>query len=196
MPARHPTAGPFAAEALPALRSAAAAVAAAAVAAAGALLCLVDPQRTPAQLLAIEILNGARCVGARHLHESEAARPACVAVGDDAHRLDGAVLREQLADLTLTGRKRQVSDVDLRHAIKLLMRKCLAGGYLAAQSAFRRTHLPSRDACRRSLQSSVHAATWSGTIRLYSDSEAGTQTMRAAGGRKRERSRTGAQDTR
>src|SRR5437660_12026164 len=99
MPARHQTAGRFAVEALPARRSAAAAIAAA-----GALVCLFDPQRTPAQLLAIEILNGARCVGARHLHESEAARAAADAVGDDMHRLDAAVLRERLADYNLTGR--------------------------------------------------------------------------------------------
>src|SRR5437870_10938370 len=44
--------------------------AAAAVAAAGALLCLIDPQRTPAKLLAIEILNGARCVRSEE-HTSE-----------------------------------------------------------------------------------------------------------------------------
>ena len=41
----------------------------------------------------------------------------------------------------------------------------------------------------------AHAATWSRTIRLFADSEAGSQTMRAAGGRERERSRTGADDT-
>jgi len=38
----------------------------------------------------------------------------------------------------------------------------------------------------------AHAATWSRTIRLFTASEAGSQTMRAAGGAKeRERSRTG-----
>src|SRR5580692_3906150 len=41
----------------------------------------------------------------------------------------------------------------------------------------------------------AHAATWSRTIRLFADSEAGSQTMRAAGGRERERSRTAADDT-
>src|SRR6185312_3487070 len=42
-----------------------------------------------------------------------------IPVGDEAHGLNGPVLREQLPDLTLSGRKRKVSDVDLRHAIKL-----------------------------------------------------------------------------
>jgi hypothetical protein len=37
------------------------------------------------------------------------------------------VLAEQLADLTISGRKRKVSDIDLRHAIKLLIRKCRNG---------------------------------------------------------------------
>ena len=42
----------------------------------------------------------------------------------------------------------------------------------------------------------AHAATWSRTIRLFAASEAGSQTMRAAGGTKeRERSRTGADNT-
>src|SRR6266550_7162993 len=104
---------------LPALRCAAAVAAAAA----GALLGLIHPQRTPAELLAVEILDRARGIGARHLDEPEAARPAGVAIGDDAHRLDGAVLCEQLAHLGVSGGKRQVANIDLRHAIRLLKEK-------------------------------------------------------------------------
>src|SRR5579871_3657629 len=79
---------------LPALRGAAAAVA---TAAAGTLLRLVHAQRATAEILAVEALDRARRISAGHLHEAEAARAAGVAVGDQAHRLDGAVLREQLA---------------------------------------------------------------------------------------------------
>src|ERR1700741_1460696 len=96
---------------LPALgRAAAAAVAAAAA----ALLGLVDPQRASTQLLAIQVLDGARRVGARHLDEPEATRPAGVAVGDEAYGLDGAVLREQLADLGVSGGEREGVHRDLR----------------------------------------------------------------------------------
>src|SRR5579862_3653996 len=68
---------------------------------AAALLRLVDPQRPAAHVLAIEVLNGARSIGARHLDEREAAGPSRVPIGDDIDRLDGAVLREQGADLVL-----------------------------------------------------------------------------------------------
>src|ERR1700739_2139337 len=89
---------------------------------AAALLGLVDPQRASTQLLAIQVLDGARRVGARHLDEPEATRPAGVAVGDEAYGLDGAVLSEQLADLGVSGGERQVAHIDLRHAIRLLKR--------------------------------------------------------------------------
>src|SRR5579862_4898218 len=112
------TAGPRLEQSLPALRPAAAAAAVATAAA--ALLGLVDPQRPSAQVLAIEVLDGARGIRARHLDEPEATRPAGVAVGDEAYGLDGAVLRKQLADLGVSGGKRQVAHIDLRHAIRLL----------------------------------------------------------------------------
>src|SRR5213082_930297 len=126
------TTGPWRKCSLPALRSAAAAVAR------GALLGLIHPQRPPAQLLAVDILDRARGVGARHLNEPEAARPAGVAIGDDAHRLDGAVRREQLADLGVSRGKWQVANIDLRHAIKLLKRNVLAGAH--AELGRRRTY--------------------------------------------------------
>jgi hypothetical protein len=136
---------------LPALRSAAAPSAVpSAAAAAGALLRLIYPQGSPAEVLAIQLLNGLGSVGAGHLNESKAAGPAGVPVGDEAYGLNGAVLREQLTNLTLSGRKRKVSDIDLRHAIKLQR----------------------------------NDMTWPGTIRLFSDSEAGpVQDRRQAVGK-------------
>src|SRR5689334_21865313 len=156
---------------LPALRCAAAA----AVTASAALLSLVDAQRATAELLAIEILDGARCVGARHLDEAETARAAGVAIGDDAHRLDGAMLCEQLTDLGVGSRKRQVAHVNSGHAIKLLKRTISAGAH----------------AENRGLLGAL-TATWSGTIRLF---RLGSQlAVEGAGGRRQEResSRTGA----
>src|SRR5437764_7532822 len=116
------TTGPWRKCSLPALRSAAAAVAR------GALLGLIHPQRPPAQLLAVDILDRARGVGARHLDEPETARPAGVALGDDAHRLDRAVLCEQLAHLGVSGGKRQVAHIALRDEIELLKQTLIAGG--------------------------------------------------------------------
>src|SRR5437660_12143461 len=108
------TTGPWRKLSLPALRSAAAAVARA------ALLGLIHPQRPPAQLLAVDILDRARGVGARHLDEPETARPAAVAIGDDAHRLHGASPLEQRAPPGVCGGKRQGARIALRRAIALL----------------------------------------------------------------------------
>src|SRR5262249_10564506 len=72
---------------LPALRGAATPVAAGA-----ARLSLVHAQWAASELLAIQVLDGARRIGARHLDEPETARPAGVAIGNDAHGLDRAVL--------------------------------------------------------------------------------------------------------
>src|SRR5579862_9404293 len=99
---------------LPALRGAATAVA---TTAAGALLGLVHAQRTTTEVLAVEALDGLRGIGARHLNETETARAAGVAVGDDAHGLDGAVLSKQLAHFGVGSGERQVANIDLRHAI-------------------------------------------------------------------------------
>src|SRR5438876_4496620 len=155
------TTGPWRKLSLPALRSAAAAVARA------ALLGLIHPQRPPAQLLAVDILDRARGVGARHLDEPETARPAGVAIGDDAHRLDGAVLCEQLAHLGVSGGKRQVAHIDLRHAIELLKQT-----------------FTSRSAGRRSVESSGHALPPGRERFGFSDSEANSQARRVASGRK------------
>ena len=70
------------------------------------VLRLVDLERTTAHVLAVQALNGARRIGARHFHEAEAARTTGVAVHDQRYRLDRAVLREQRANRGLRRRKR------------------------------------------------------------------------------------------
>jgi hypothetical protein len=80
-----------------------------------AFLGFIHAQRTASQVLAVEALNGTRGISRGHLDESETARLAGIAIGDDSHRLHRSVLGEQLADLSLGSRKRQVSNVDLCH---------------------------------------------------------------------------------
>src|SRR5262249_53099937 len=108
---------PLPSRGLPALGGAAAAVTATAAAATTTLLSLVDAERATAQVLAIEVLDGARGIRAGHFHEAEAARTTRVPIGDQAHGLHGAVLREQLTHLGIGRGKRQVANIDLRHAI-------------------------------------------------------------------------------
>src|SRR5207245_9741755 len=85
---------------------------------------VVDPQAAALQVGAVELLLGAVGVlGARHGDEPEAARLTRVAVGDDRHRLAGARLREQLAQLLLRDPVGEVADEALlRHLGPLLIR--------------------------------------------------------------------------
>src|SRR5947207_15978884 len=75
---------------------------------------VVDPQAAALQVGAVELLLGALGVlGARHGDEAETARLSRVAVGDDRHRLAGAGLREQLAQLVLRDRVGEGADEKL-----------------------------------------------------------------------------------
>lgn len=86
-----------------------------------AFLSLIDAERAAAHVLAIEVLDSARGIGAGHLHKAEAAWPAGLAIGDEAHRFHGSMLAKQVAHFAFSGGKRQVADVDFRHdGIKLL----------------------------------------------------------------------------
>jgi hypothetical protein len=60
---------------------------------------------------AVEGLDGARGIGARHFHESEAARTAGVAVGDERDLLHGAMLGKQGSKRLIGRRERQVANV-------------------------------------------------------------------------------------
>src|SRR5438128_5306868 len=84
---------------------------------------VVDPQAAALQVGAVELLLGALGVlGARHGDEPEAPRLTRVAVGDDRHRLAGARLREQLAQLVLRHPVGEVADEELlRHLGPLLI---------------------------------------------------------------------------
>src|SRR5580658_5209155 len=79
------------------------------------ILCFVDTERASLHRKAVQVLDGARGVGAVHFHERKSAGPARVAIHDDIHGLDSAVLREQSAHLALVSGKWQVSDIDFRH---------------------------------------------------------------------------------
>src|SRR6185437_11100456 len=135
-----------------------------------ALLRLVHAQRPAAEILAVQILNGAGSIGARHLDEREAAGAARVPIGDDADGLHRAVLREQRADLVLAGRKRQIADIDLGHCKELLKETKPArlssarGRYIANKG---------REAAETGVIGGRALPPGSTTIRLFSDSEAG-----------------------
>src|SRR6185437_11648186 len=87
----------------------------AAATAARALLRLVDPQRPAAEVGAVEGLDRARSVGARHLHEAKAARPAGLAVGDERDVFHGAVLGKQGTNRVLGRGEGQVANVKSSH---------------------------------------------------------------------------------
>jgi len=75
---------------------------------------LVDAQLAPAQLVAVEALDGGGGVfRVGELDEGEAARPAGGAVGGEEHVDDGAGLREQLFELVLGGAEFEVADEHL-----------------------------------------------------------------------------------
>ena len=92
-------------------------------AAALALLRFIDAQRTATHVLAIQGLDRALCVCARHFDEAEAARAARFAIVDQRHGLHLPVLLEQRTDVLLSSGKRQISNVDFRHTDKLSLKK-------------------------------------------------------------------------
>ena len=103
----------------PATRTRAAAVsttaAAATTAATGALLRLVDSQRTTAHVLAVQALNGARCISVRHFNEPKAAWPTGIPVIDQGNGFHFAVLFKQFTNRSVVRRKWQVAHINLSH---------------------------------------------------------------------------------
>jgi len=76
-------------------------------------LGLVDPDRPPADLLAVELLDGlGYTLGVRKLDEREAARPAAGAIDRNEHFLDVTDLAEDGFELALRGLEVQVPDED------------------------------------------------------------------------------------
>jgi len=72
----------------------------------------VDAQRAPAELDPVERRNrGLRRVFV-HLHKAKAARTSRLAIVDQAYREYFSMLREQLADVVLCRREREIPDVD------------------------------------------------------------------------------------
>src|SRR5690606_12914481 len=97
--------------------TAAAAIPAAVAAAAGALFArpgFVHRQRTAAERLAVELLDGLLGLAAvRHLDEAEAPRVARKLVLGHGCRLDRAVFLESLAEFRIGGRVWQIANVDV-----------------------------------------------------------------------------------
>src|SRR5262249_44017353 len=125
--------------------------------------------------------------------ETEAARAAGVAIGDQAHRFDRAVLREHVSDFTFGSGERQIADIDLRHNRIRLQKSGTGLGAPASQVPAPYTHSKQRCA-GRSTEDRAEGACHLDRERFgFSWSEAGTQGQ--AGGRERERSRAGADDT-
>jgi hypothetical protein len=88
-----------------------AAAAAAATAAARFVLRLIHLQRAAAEVFAIERLHRFLRVGARHLHEPEAARLARVAIVDESDLFNRAMGGEQLTHAVFRGTEGQISNV-------------------------------------------------------------------------------------
>src|SRR5262245_55435031 len=72
-------------------------------------LGLVDCQRTPLQLLAVEALDGrVGVLSAIHLHKPKAARLAGELIHDDVDRGDGSHLAEQILQVGIGRIKREI----------------------------------------------------------------------------------------
>jgi len=104
------------------LPAAPALTASASATAVGLGLCFVDVQRPPIELFPVERIDGCARRAVRHGHESEAARPPRIPVGDHRDLLDIAVLGERVSKRVLAGVTAQVSYVDLQGSISKLVR--------------------------------------------------------------------------
>jgi hypothetical protein len=78
-------------------------------------LSFIHTQRTTAHGIAVQVLNGARSVGIAHLDESKATGTARIAIHDDFHGLDSAMLREEVAHSAFICGEGKVAYIDLRH---------------------------------------------------------------------------------
>jgi hypothetical protein len=79
------------------------------------VLCFVDSQWTTVHRIAVQALNRSSCIRLTHLDETESAWTAGFSIRRQRNRLDCAMLREQRSHLGFTGRKRQVTHINLRH---------------------------------------------------------------------------------
>ena len=95
------------------MRSGAARPAAVAAAAAGALpiLSFVDFEGAAAEIGAVQRLHGARGIGIRHFHETEAAWTTRITIRDQSNFLDDSVSREQGAHGVFGRREGEISNV-------------------------------------------------------------------------------------
>lgn len=104
---------------LPATAATAAATAGTAATAAAtatlAFLRFIDTERATTHILAVQGLDGALRIAARHLDEAEAAGTAGFAIVDQGHRLHGAVLLEECTDVGFGSAERQIPNIDFRH---------------------------------------------------------------------------------
>src|SRR5262245_59472691 len=76
---------------------------------------LVDPERAAVHLEAVELLDGGLGLGRSHVDEGETARLAGLAIIDDLHRIDLAVLLEQGANLGFGCAEGHVANIESRH---------------------------------------------------------------------------------
>src|SRR4029079_18895135 len=80
------------------------------------VLRLVDAQGATTHVETVQRTHRALGISLGHLDESEAARPAGLAVCREGNGLDGAVLAEQFTHVVRRGEKRQLAHVDLGHS--------------------------------------------------------------------------------
>jgi hypothetical protein len=92
-----------------------AATAAAATAAALAFLRFIDTQGATTHILAVQGLDGALRIAARHFHEAKAARTAGFAIVDQRNGLHCAVLLEERPYVAFGSVERQIPNIDFRH---------------------------------------------------------------------------------
>jgi hypothetical protein len=92
-----------------------AATTAAATAATLAFLRFIDTQGATTHILAVQGLDGALRIAARHFHEAKAARTAGFAIVDQRNGLHCAVLFEERPYVAFGSVERQIPNIDFRH---------------------------------------------------------------------------------
>src|SRR6185369_8984076 len=86
-----------------------------------AILGLFDGDLTSLDVAAVHLLDRLAClILGRHLDEAEATRPAGLAVGDDLRVRHGSDAAEQVAQVQLGDRVRQISNVESRSHVFLV----------------------------------------------------------------------------
>jgi hypothetical protein len=104
------------------------AAAAATAAAASAILGFVDLEGTAIEVLAVQGLHGAGCIGVRHFDEAEAAGPTRLTIIDQRNFLDRTVGGKQGAHGVFRCCEGKIANVQFSHCVNLTKKERKSAG--------------------------------------------------------------------